>query len=220
MTDTAAGDYNAGGLPVTYRAWGNVLRVEVPQPLPVRSVKTVPQAYAEQDEIAQPLRFQGQYYDSETGLHYNRFRYYDPDCGRFVSQDPIGLNGGNNLYQYAPNPSGWVDPLGLACWQDKFRKRSKEEVEKLRKEFDSKSKPEFLRSLAKDPGAEERFSTEQLSQLQKGKLPEGMVVHHKTPLFRGGTNENSNFDLVSESEHRKRNKELHYYEEGKNPYGC
>jgi RHS repeat-associated protein len=41
---------------------------------------------------AQSLRFQGQYYNSETGLHYNRFRYYDPDCGRFVSQDPMGLH--------------------------------------------------------------------------------------------------------------------------------
>ena len=59
-------------------------------------------------------RFQGQYFDIETGLHYNRFRYFDPDIGRFISQDPIGLHGGNNLYQYAPNPSGWVDPLGLS----------------------------------------------------------------------------------------------------------
>ena len=49
------------------------------------------------------------------GLHYNRFRYYDPDVGRFVSQDPIGLEGGQNLYQYAPNPSGWVDEYGLKC---------------------------------------------------------------------------------------------------------
>jgi len=60
------------------------------------------------------LRFQGQYYDYETGLHYNRFRYYDPDVGRFVSQDPIGLAGGTNIYQYAPNPLMWIDPLGLA----------------------------------------------------------------------------------------------------------
>lgn len=68
--------------------------------------------YAEPIELN--LRFQGQYYDEETGLHYNRFRYYDPDVGRFVSQDPIGLEGGENLYQYAPNPSGWSDPLGLS----------------------------------------------------------------------------------------------------------
>jgi len=62
---------------------------------------------------AQNLRMQGQYLDRETGLHYNLFRYYDPDCGRFTQQDPIGLAGGLNLYQYAPNPLGWVDPLGL-----------------------------------------------------------------------------------------------------------
>ena len=62
----------------------------------------------------QPLRYAGQYADGETGLHYNLFRYYDPQVGRFIVQDPIGLNGGWNLYQYAPNPLGWIDPLGLA----------------------------------------------------------------------------------------------------------
>jgi RHS repeat-associated protein len=51
-----------------------------------------------EDVQQQPLRFQGQYYDYETGLHYNRFRYYDPDIGRFVSQNPIRLLGGDNLY--------------------------------------------------------------------------------------------------------------------------
>ncbi|EAA5569597.1 RHS repeat protein, partial [Salmonella enterica subsp. enterica] len=61
----------------------------------------------------QPLRLPGQYFDDETGLHYNLFRYYAPECGRFVSQDPIGLAGGINLYQYAPNPLSWIDPLGL-----------------------------------------------------------------------------------------------------------
>ena len=60
-----------------------------------------------------PFRFQGQYYDEESGLHYNRFRYYDPEIGRFVSQDPIGLRGGMNLFEYAPNPVGWIDPFGL-----------------------------------------------------------------------------------------------------------
>ena len=60
-----------------------------------------------------PFRFQGQYYDEESGLHYNRFRYYDPQIGRFISQDPSGLIGGMNLFEYAPNPIGWVDPLGL-----------------------------------------------------------------------------------------------------------
>jgi RHS repeat-associated protein len=66
------------------------------------------------EELAhQPLRFQGQYCDEETGLHYNQHRYYDPDAGRFLTQDPIGLSGGINPYRYARNPIGWSDPLGL-----------------------------------------------------------------------------------------------------------
>ncbi|WP_338767691.1 PAAR-like domain-containing protein [Massilia sp. METH4] len=62
---------------------------------------------------SQPLRFQGQYHDDETNLFYNRNRFYDPDCGRFVTQDPIGLVGGVNSYTYSPNPVVWTDPLGL-----------------------------------------------------------------------------------------------------------
>ena len=58
---------------------------------------------------------QEQYLDRETGLHYNTFRYYDPDTGRFTQPDPIGLVGGLNLYQYAPNSLIWIDPLGLKC---------------------------------------------------------------------------------------------------------
>nr|WP_321788553.1 RHS repeat-associated core domain-containing protein [Paraburkholderia sp. J94] len=63
--------------------------------------------------ITNPLRFAGQYFDRETGLHYNRHRYYDPASGRFISKDPIGLAGGINAFQYAPNPISWTDPLGL-----------------------------------------------------------------------------------------------------------
>jgi RHS repeat-associated protein len=63
----------------------------------------------------QPFRFQGQQFDAETGLHYNRFRYYDPSVGRFASQDPIGLDGGFNLFVYGPNPVVWLDPYGLAA---------------------------------------------------------------------------------------------------------
>ncbi|STQ89881.1 RHS repeat-associated core domain-containing protein [Iodobacter fluviatilis] len=64
--------------------------------------------------INNPIRFQGQYFDEESGLHYNRHRYYDPEIGRFISSDPIGLMGGFNTHAYAPNPTGWIDPLGLA----------------------------------------------------------------------------------------------------------
>ncbi|WP_375224216.1 RHS repeat-associated core domain-containing protein [Erwinia amylovora] len=67
--------------------------------------------------LRQNLRFQGQYFDAETGLHYNLYRYYDPVGGRFTQTDPIGLAGGLNLYAYAPNPLSWVDPLGLSKCQ-------------------------------------------------------------------------------------------------------
>ncbi|WP_178081846.1 RHS repeat-associated core domain-containing protein, partial [Pseudomonas sp. B35(2017)] len=77
-----------------YRAYGNLAALDVA-------------------EIDNPLRFQGQYFDAETGLHYNRHRYYNPGTGRFLTPDPIKLAGGLNNYQYVPNPTGWVDPLGL-----------------------------------------------------------------------------------------------------------
>ena len=65
------------------------------------------------DSAYQPFRLQNQYCDRETGLHYNLFRYYEPDVGRFVNQDPIKLLGGDNLYFFAPNPLNWLDELGL-----------------------------------------------------------------------------------------------------------
>lgn len=61
-----------------------------------------------------PFRFQGQYEDEETGLYYNRFRFYDPKTGNYISQDPIGLAGGNpTLYGYVGDSNSWVDALGL-----------------------------------------------------------------------------------------------------------
>jgi RHS repeat-associated protein len=59
-------------------------------------------------------RFPGQYYDLKTGLHYNYHRYYDPNTGRYIRTDPIGLSGGMNLYPYAANsPITWTDRFGL-----------------------------------------------------------------------------------------------------------
>ncbi|KAB0503562.1 RHS repeat-associated core domain-containing protein [Pseudomonas lini] len=78
-----------------YRAYGNLATLDIA-------------------EIDNPLRFQGQYFDGETGLHYNRNRYYNPGTGRYLTPDPIKLAGGLNNYQYVPNPTGWVDPLGLS----------------------------------------------------------------------------------------------------------
>jgi RHS repeat-associated protein len=64
-----------------------------------------------------PLRFPGQYFDAETGLHYNLSRYYEPETGRYASPDPIGLGGGTNPHAYVRNPTGWLDPVGLSGGQ-------------------------------------------------------------------------------------------------------
>ncbi|MGI9004027.1 MAG: colicin E3/pyocin S6 family cytotoxin [Pseudonocardia sp.] len=60
-----------------------------------------------------PLRFPGQYFDPETQLNYNYFRYYDPTSGRYESKDPLGLDSDPNAHAYVPNPTRWIDPLGL-----------------------------------------------------------------------------------------------------------
>ena len=73
--------------------------------------------------IDQPLRFQGQYCDTETGLHYNRHRYYDPQVGSFITPDPVGLIGGTNSYRYTPNPIQWVDPYGLTAIKEDFSRQ-------------------------------------------------------------------------------------------------
>lgn len=64
--------------------------------------------------VACPIRFQGQWEDPESGLYYNRHRYYDPDATQYLSPDPIGLAGGIRPQGYVADPNGWVDPLGLA----------------------------------------------------------------------------------------------------------
>lgn len=65
-----------------------------------------------------PIRFPGQWFDEETGFCYNYFRYYDPDLGRYISPDPIGPDGGNNLYAYVTNPMDWVDVYGWVHGND------------------------------------------------------------------------------------------------------
>jgi RHS repeat-associated protein len=83
-----------------YKAWGEVEEQR--------------SEFAQHVGLTNSIRFQGQYHDHETGLHYNRHRYYDPRVGRFISKDPIELVGGLNFYAYAPNSIEWTDPLGLS----------------------------------------------------------------------------------------------------------
>ena len=67
--------------------------------------------------VVNPLRMPGQYFDEETGLHYNRFRYYVPALGRYTTRDPLSFVGGVNVYAYVQNdPINASDPLGLSFW--------------------------------------------------------------------------------------------------------
>ncbi|MPV70479.1 RHS repeat-associated core domain-containing protein [Burkholderia sp. BE17] len=84
----------------SYAAWGTVSR-----------------SWALND-FDQPLRLQGQYFEAETGLHYNRYRYYDSRVGMFISQDPLGIGPATNIYRYAKNTTSWADPLGLDSADD------------------------------------------------------------------------------------------------------
>lgn len=69
-----------------------------------------------------PFLYQGQYLDQETGLVYNRFRYYSPETGAYISQSPIRLEAGlSNLYAYVHDVNAWVDPWGLTPLGGRYR---------------------------------------------------------------------------------------------------
>ncbi|MBC3365929.1 RHS repeat-associated core domain-containing protein, partial [Pseudomonas sp. SWRI154] len=94
--------------------------------------------------LHQPLRFQGQYHDRESGLHYNRHRYYNPETGRYLTADPSKLKGGLNGYRYTLNPTGWVDPLGLeTCPGDGCKKPAVGEQDPAAKVGVDEGEPKF-----------------------------------------------------------------------------
>ena len=95
--------------------------------------------------VSIPFLFQGQYYDYETGLAYNRFRYYDPELGRYISEDPIRLEGGIAMYAYVEDVNAWVDMLGLSCSASQRKKNriNGEKAEQL-----------TLRKLQRNPSVE------------------------------------------------------------------
>jgi len=106
--------------------------------------------------------------------------------------------------------------------RNKYQKRTPEEVEKLRKEFDGKNgaRAKFVKQYADSPEAANRFTPAQLEKMKKsGQMPKGWVVHHKQPLFRGGDNSPANMRVMKDTFHRTHSKKLHYYPEGQNPYG-
>ncbi|MDO4335711.1 MAG: RHS repeat-associated core domain-containing protein [Bacteroidales bacterium] len=77
------------------------------------------------DRTLVPFRYQGQYEDVETGLYYNRFRYYSPEMGMYISSDPIGLAGNNpTLYGYVGDVNIWLDPWGYSSKNELIKKKA------------------------------------------------------------------------------------------------
>ncbi|RBJ76708.1 sugar-binding protein, partial [Pseudomonas sp. MWU12-2534b] len=136
-------DYGDVVWEASYRAWGEAREV-------------IARASKAAGIVARnSLRFQGQRVDEESGLHYNRHRYYDPSSGRFVSKDPHGLAGCMNVYQYAETPVLWTDPLGLApkiacpiCCDGSHGRSNKQE--RLKALADDPLQPSWLRGWVRN----------------------------------------------------------------------
>ena len=86
-----------------------------------------------------PISFQGQWHDNESELQFNRNRYYDRETGKYVSEDPILVDGGINLSAYGINPIEWLDPLGLQCWDSARKNYWKTEAKLSPKKYSSKN---------------------------------------------------------------------------------
>jgi RHS repeat-associated protein len=136
-----------------HSAWGEVVEVWR-DPCARRAVET-------------PFRMLGQYLDEETGLCYTRFRYFDAKVGRWISPDPLGVEGGENLFGWDGSPTNHVDPLGMAGvwktpqqWADHDHDRVKDELRPQNRGFEPGRHDEYpgamrdrLRQMAKEADA-------------------------------------------------------------------
>ena len=167
-----------------------------------------------------PFLFQGQYYDYETELAYNRFRYYSTNMGCYISQDPIRLAGDNpTLYGFVEDTNGWIDVWGL--YKSCYRKRSKGNVKRMRKSFNKKKRKEFVIYLAnkhEDYLRSRGISASDIAKMKNGKVPPGYEIHHIVPLYRGGSNNKNNLILMDKDHHKINSSALHDYSESFNPF--
>jgi RHS repeat-associated protein len=129
-----------------------------------------------------PLRFPGQYQDLETGLHYNYFRHYDPETGRYVSPDPLGLDPAPNPVAYIGNPFTAYDPLGLApdC------SGHKTDVTIIRSDGTGNNYPIRLQYTVKSPNAGEVTTAEEKS-LGIGRMRNIVHTEHRISRICGAS---------------------------------
>ena len=157
-------------------------------------------------EISQPFRFPGQYHDEETGLYYNRFRYYLPGEGMYTQRDPIGLSGGNpTVYGYVFNTLKHIDPLGLKICSNFNGKRGEARAmhDLKRNGFNNIQEQVSIKVNGQDIIAdfvatdghgrvhvfEAKFRSGRLTPNQRasGAFPQGRMVHSNTSRSGGGT---------------------------------
>ena len=144
-------------------------------------------------QTEQNIRFLGQYEDDETGLFYNRFRYYDPDAGRYINQDPIGLFGDYNLYVYCKNPVNWVDIFGFGgsggAYMFEFVNGKK---------YIGKGPSERMQSSINQRTAETKSTIKGAAHVDTGGNNElGKMVEHKAMVNAGFTRGNVPADYLN-----------------------
>ncbi|CAM3762532.1 RHS repeat-associated core domain-containing protein [Flavobacterium branchiophilum] len=170
------------------------------------------------DNNSCPFLFQGQYYDAEIELAYNRFRYYDVEDGRYISQDPIGLLGGMIFYGYVHDTNNWFDIFGLSSYI-KFKRWKRGDA--INKPLPDGSNPSWdtVRSRywknrhheAMKNGNKEGFSADQLEAMKKGNAAqdynpntgnmESRELHHVDPQRNDGSNSPINLREVTPEQH-------------------
>jgi RHS repeat-associated protein len=127
-------------------------------------------AWAADSTAYTPLRFPGQYYDPETGLHYNYFRYYDPEAARYLAPDPLGLTPAPNPAAYVDNPLTWTDPLGLTPCEEAARKAAEKKETILGKTVPARTEASV--------GSATDFNYKRTFFKANPKLEGEVVVHH------------------------------------------
>lgn len=148
------------------------------------------------------LRFPGQWHDEESGLHYNRFRYYDPASGKYLSQDPIGLRGGFKPYDYGSDPVNWIDPFGLAML---FRGMKKDaEGKPVVYSGPSGNGNNAADSLGVRPGEEGMSTNTDTAAIQEHRKPEahgGSKSDEKTAMYVIDSDDLAAHGLVHDPDH-------------------
>ncbi|WP_424405463.1 RHS repeat-associated core domain-containing protein [Pasteurella sp. PK-2025] len=151
-----------------------------------------PNDYRKTSPLDPQLLFAGQYTDQESGLAYNRFRYYDPESGNYISSDPIGLQGGERPFGYVGNPLDWVDLFGLAgCKDVKFKRWKPSDA--IDKPLPNGANPSWNTVRSRywknryhaSQGTGE-FSASNMQRMKKGRAPldangNPMELHHHIP---------------------------------------